>query len=183
MDKLTILKYILVGVLLIIAMLSLISGNAIIGFVAIMAVVLFIYLNFLKPHFQKEPIDKRELIDLLLTSLDYDYKQPVRDDNFELFADMVHGDDEHKFVFIQKDDNSVLWYYPCTINIYTGKITSMTGTRTDKISNAEFFLYGERKPAQRPKIDQELIDELIEVQKEQIRDEVNRAKGADMRDD
>lgn len=181
-DKITILKYVLVAFLIVIALFSLTGGNALVGFAAIIAVGIFIYLNYIKPQFQREPIDKRDLIDTLIHSLDYDYKHSVGEDNFELYSDVRYGDEEHKFVFVKKDDDGILWYYPCTIDIYTGKVTSMTGTRTDKISNAEYFITGVRTPPQKPKLDQELINELIANQKEQIRDDVNRALGEDVRD-
>lgn len=182
MNKLTILKYGLVLALLLMAFVSFIGGNALVGAIALIAFTIFVYLNFIQPQFIKEPINKKELIDKLIHTLDYDYKQSLGEDNFELYADIPHSSDEHKFVFTIKDDDSIQWYFPCTINIYTGQIGAMTGTKTDKVNEAEFFLHGERKPLPRPKIDQELIDELVDSQKELIKDEVNRALGADIRE-
>lgn len=182
MNLLTMFKYGLAIILLILAALSFSSGNAIIGVGALIAFCLFIYLNFFKPMLQKEPLNKKELIDKIIEAQDYDYKNSLGEENFELYADATHGNEEHKFVFVKKDDDNIPWYYPCTINVYTGKMGAMTGTKTDKISNIEFFLHGEKKPVPRAKLDQELIDELAEMNKEQIRDEINRQVGADARD-
>jgi len=155
-----------------------VRGELLIGFLVLVVAVIFLFFGFLKEKFQPEAKPLEELIKDSLLYLNNEFKITVGEGkNFDLHSHAPFGEKEYKLVFIKKDDFGVPQYYPVTVDKFTGRFGELTGTSTDKKSEAEYFLNKKPGANSSPGVSLQNIQDLMEEQREAFRREKCNRKG------
>lgn len=168
-DNLLLVKVFIVVATLGLSIWAFVRQEYIIGAVGLVVFAVFVWFLFLRNMVNKEPLELHVMIEMSLAYLEDHFKlTPGKSRDFKLWQHEPSGKTDYKLVFQHHTDDGNVTYYPVTIDRFSGKFGEGTGTSTDKISNAEYFIKkSPGQPISRP-VEIEDIQELFKNQRDSL---------------